>query len=158
MSLCVYLTKRKEGIPDSSLLFVRLSDDRYHREFTLEEWNDEHPGGPHLQVVPGTDEGEEVFRQSITNDLQAMAAKAGLLHSLWWPEKRSKKKASDLIDHLREGLKYLIDNPISCRKFAPSPGTISHGPNDYEALVAFVARYYAACLDHPDADVRVLRS
>lgn len=61
-------------------------------------------------------------------------------------------KASDLVDTIRDGLKWLLENEPAARKFdAPN------GWGLYQHFVSFVEDVLRACEQHPDALVEVSR-
>lgn len=92
----------------------------------------------------------DVFWRNITHNLNTMAEDAGLYQHLWRPEELGITKASELIDPLRAGLELLVSDPKRFRAFNPS-----NGWGSYEGLVEFVRRYLEACIENPDATIRV---
>lgn len=93
-----------------------------------------------------------VFDGNITHNLGPMAKEAGIYESLWHPELISAEKASELVPLLTEGLRLLRDDPSRFKAFNPS-----NGWGDYEGFVSFVTRYRDACMENPDATIRVCR-
>lgn len=93
-----------------------------------------------------------VFDANITHNLGKMAAEAGIYQYLWRPEELGIFKAEDLIEPLERGLVFLKANRETFEKYNPA-----NGWGDYDGLVSFVERYLEACLENPDADVRVSR-
>ena len=95
---------------------------------------------------------EAVFSSNITHNLGEMATAAGIYDCLWYPEKLSITKASELIEPLRAGLAVLQSDPARFRKL--------DDPNNwgtYEDLLAFVENYLQACELNPQASVRACR-
>lgn len=145
LSLDVYLTipgKTKEGTG------IYIRENGQNREVTWDEWNERFPGRE--PVVAST--SSEVYEANITHNLNRMADYAGLYEALWQPKELGITKASQLIEHLKAGLKVLKDNPDAMKQFNPE-----NGWGDYEGLVSFVERYLAACEEYPQADVSVSR-
>lgn len=139
-------------VPASSGIFVR--EDGATREISVEEWNAKHPGMPAVQEADRdvSFETDEVFGANITHNLNGMAEAAGLYPCLWRPAEIGIRTASDLIKPLGIGLRKLIDDPDTFKKFNPT-----NGWGNYDALVKFVARYLAACIENPTAIVSVNR-
>lgn len=77
-----------------------------------------------------------------------MADKAGIYKCLWRPEEIGIKKAEQMIETLKEGLKKLKDSPSEYEKYN-SP----NGWGLYENFVPFVEEVLRACEENPDADV-----
>ena len=94
----------------------------------------------------------EVYSRNITHNLTEMAEVAMIYKHLWRPEEIGISKAGQLIEPLTNGLKVLKENPAVYKKFEPA-----NGWGTYEGLVEFVEDYLKACIEHPNADVRVLR-
>ena len=98
------------------------------------------------------EETEDLYEANITHNLTRMASEAGLYFALWGPEERGWTKARDLIEPMTAGLRTLESDESRFRVFdAPN------GWGRYEHLVRFTRAYLAACVEHPDADVRVSR-
>jgi len=103
------------------------------------------------------EENEEVYSANITHNLGTMAhaVKCGehnLYEYLWRPEEIGIKKASELIEPLKEGSLELKDKPEAYRKY-----NSSNGWDVYEDFVPFVEQYLAACEANPDTDINVSR-
>lgn len=94
----------------------------------------------------------EVYNANITHNLGSMAEAAGIYEHLWRPGEIGITKASQLIEPLRVGLALLESDPERFKKF-DSP----NGWGLYKYFVPFVRRYLKACVESPDADVRVSR-
>lgn len=94
----------------------------------------------------------EVYWANITHNLNRMAEEAGIYKALWRPEEIGVTKAAQLIPLLTEGLEKLKADPVKYGAFdAPN------GWGTYEHFVPFVAKYLRACIEFPDADVKVSR-
>lgn len=94
----------------------------------------------------------EVFCANITHNLNKMATAAGIYNCLWRPEEIGIKVAGELIEPLKIGLQKLKDNPEYFKQFNP--------PNNwgtYDYFVPWVEKYLQACIDNPDAEIRVSR-
>ncbi len=94
----------------------------------------------------------EVYEANITHNLGGMAEEAGIYQHLWRPEELGITKASELIGSLSIALAILEKDPERFEKFNPK-----NGWGDYAGLVRFVRHYLAACLAHPDAQIRISR-
>lgn len=95
---------------------------------------------------------ETVFEANITHNLHVMADEAGIYKHLWRPEELGITKAGALIDPLREGLKQMVSDPARFRKH-----DAHNGWGTYDVFVPWIARYLEACIENPDADIRVSR-
>ena len=102
-----------------------------------------------------------VYSGNITHNLGKMAAEvkipymAGtvtLYNVLWRPEELQFTKATEILSLLHDGLVELICFPEKYKPFNPE-----NGWGDYDGLVNFVRDYYNACLDNPQAELRVSR-
>lgn len=96
--------------------------------------------------------GECVYSDNITHNLNEMAAEAGIYKELWRPEECEIKVAHQLIEPLTSGLKFLLLNSDSCKKLNPSNGWGDHGE-----LCSFTFYYIQACILYPTAEVTVSR-
>lgn len=94
----------------------------------------------------------EVYWRNVTHNLVPMADKAGIYKHLWRPDEIGVSKAKELIEPLRKGLALLQDEPERFKALNPY-----NGWGSYEGLVQFVSDYLSACIQHPDADVKVSR-
>lgn len=93
-----------------------------------------------------------VYDANITHNLGGMADEAGVYQHLWRPEEIGITKAAQLIEPLRGAVAAMKADPERFKKHnAPN------GWGRYEHFVPFVEAYLAACIEHPDADVRVSR-
>jgi len=151
MSLDVYL--ELEGaitLHTESRIYVR--DGGSTKEITREEWDERYPDREPVTMPAGVDDSGIVYTANITHNLNKMAAEAGLYEHLWRPDEIGVTKAQELIEPLCEGLKALGSNPERF-KALNSP----NGWGTYEGLIRFVAGYLQACIEWPDATVRVWR-
>jgi hypothetical protein len=94
----------------------------------------------------------EVYEANITHNLNEMAAAAGIYKHLWHPDEIGVTKASELIGPLTAGLAKLKADPAHFERFN-SP----NGWGKYKHFVPFVEKYLAACIENPDAEVKVSR-
>lgn len=93
-----------------------------------------------------------VFDQNITHNLTKMASEAGIYYPLWRPEEVNLYKAEDLIPFLKAGLYLLRSQPEHFKKF-----DAENGWGLYIHFVPWVESYLNACIEHPDAVIRVSR-
>ena len=99
-----------------------------------------------------------VFSGNITHNLGKMAMVVELSNGetlydvLWRPDEHGYTRAIEIISLLHEGLVDLICFPEKYKIFNPS-----NGWGDYDGLVNFVREYHNACLDNPQAELRVSR-
>ena len=101
-----------------------------------------------------------VFSGNITHNLGKMAGEVKLRNGktlydvLWRPEECSYgyTKAFEILSLLHEGMVELIRFPEKYKAYNPE-----NGWGSYEALVNFVREYHTACLDNPNAELRVSR-
>lgn len=94
----------------------------------------------------------QVFTLNMTHNLGAMAREAGIYQHLWRPEEIGITKASQLIEPLTVALALLRSDPPRFEEFSPP-----NGWGKYEYLVDDVAKYLAACIENPEAEIRVSR-
>lgn len=97
-------------------------------------------------------EENELYSANITHNLNTMADKAGLYELLWRPEDRGYTKAKDLIEGLKLGLTDLKSRPEYFEQF-----NSKNGWGMYEHFVPFVEKYLEACVESPEATIRVSR-
>ena len=95
---------------------------------------------------------KQYFRKSITHNLARMANECGLYEALWRPERNEIEIAEQMIPFLREGLKILQEDEEKLIHLEPE-----NGWGSYEGLLEFVRKYYAACMENPDAELRISR-
>ena len=94
----------------------------------------------------------EVYSANITHNLNVMAEEAGIYKYLWRPEELGITKAIGLIAPLNQGLSLLKSGPERFKEFNPE-----NGWGNYENLIEFVEDYIVACMDNPDATIRISR-
>jgi hypothetical protein len=120
-----------------------------------------------------TEEEEAIYDGNITHNLGELADKAGIYEALWRPYRlkpeygEAQKKdydlemafeesvtitASEIIEPLKEGLKKLKGDPYYYKQF-DSP----NGWGTYKYFVPFVEEYLNACIENPEAIVKVWR-
>lgn len=93
-----------------------------------------------------------VYDANITHNLGAMAEEAGIYKHLWRPEEAGIEKAEQLIEPLRGALRAMRKDSGRFKKHNPS-----NGWGDYESFYRFVDEYLQACVNSPEAKVRVSR-
>lgn len=96
--------------------------------------------------------GQVVFNDNITHNLNKMANKACIYEVLQRPEENGYEIAHDCIHVLTTGLLELISNQEEYEKLN-SP----NGWGMYENFVPFVTRVLTACHRYPQATIRVDR-
>lgn len=96
----------------------------------------------------------DVHSQNITHNLNRMAEAAGIYQCLWRPE-----ECVPPITKARE-LAVLLAPAIADMK-ARSPHYMrfnaENGWGTFDQLVPWLEKLYAACMEHPDADISVSR-
>jgi hypothetical protein len=99
-----------------------------------------------------------VWEYNITHNVNKMAMQVQLgggltlYEVLWRPDEHGMKFARDISQHLIRGFETLKADPEYFKKWNPE-----NGWGSYDGLVQFVAQYRNACLDYPDAELRVSR-
>lgn len=95
---------------------------------------------------------------NITHNLGKMAGAVKLENGktlydvLWRPDEHGYTKAIHILSLLHEGMIELICFPEKYKPLNPE-----NGWGDYDGLVNFVREYHNACLDNPEAELRVSR-
>jgi len=149
MSLDVSLIIRKTKEIEVLGCYYRNDGERCFAE--IDEWNRLNPGTP----LPSTgiiDDTDYVFEANITHNLAAMAEKAGIYKVLWHPDEFGFTHAEQIIMALRLGIAKLVANPDKYKAFnAPN------GWGTYDHFVSFVKEYLQACINSPNAEIRVSR-
>jgi len=148
MSLDVYLEMK--GAQNQTIRKIFIREEGQTKEISRAEWDLRFPGRE--PVIVDSDEDNTVYSANITHNLEKMAEEAGIYKHLWRPEELDIHKANELIEPLTEGLKVLKSNPAEFKRFNPE-----NGWGNYEGLVEFVDRYLNACINFPDAEIRVWR-
>lgn len=94
--------------------------------------------------------GNEIFTNNITHNLNQMADAADLYQVLWRPEELGYTKAGQCVPKLKEGLAWLIENKEYAETFnAPN------GWGLYKNFVPFVLEVLMACQEYPDATIEI---
>lgn len=93
-----------------------------------------------------------VYDSNITHNLGAMAHEAGIYKHLWRPEELGITKAAQLIEPLTAGLALMKADPARFKQH-----DAANGWGVYAQFVPWIEQYLAACVENPDADVRVSR-
>ena len=148
MSLDVHLTLKDKQPTSGSGIFIRENGET--REISRAEWDLKFPGTEPLTI--DSQESNEVYWANITHNLNNMAKDAGIYEALWRPEEIGISKAGQLVEPLTQGLALLKSDPARFEKFNPS-----NGWGSYDALVRFVEKYLAACVEYPQAEVYASR-
>ena len=150
MSLDVYLKQPGTArLKWSSGIFVRENGATV--EISREEWDRRYPGREPVTWNKG-EVSDNCYHRNITHNLNAMAEAAGIYRHIWRPDEIGVTHARMLIEPLAAGLCLLRGKPELFERFNPE-----NGWGSYDGLVAFVADYLKACIDHPDAVVDVSR-
>ena len=140
MSLDVYLTRKRDELPDGAKAVALLKANGFEEfAWTLETHHD-------------CQDHDRLYDANITHNLGVMADAAGIYEACWRPEEIGITKAAQLVPLLRAGLEKLQSDPKHYKTF-DSP----NGWGLYEHFVPWVAKYLAACEEYPDADVGVYR-
>ena len=105
---------------------------------------------PHCGKHAG--EGEQIYRQNVTHNLNTMAKAAGIYEACWRPEEIGVTRAAELEPLLAAGLVRLRVDAFSLRDLNPE-----NGWGSYDGMVRFVESYLAACREHTSAVIRVCR-
>jgi len=100
-----------------------------------------------IQVRPSV-----IYSDNITHNLGNMAKEAGLYYPLWRPEEIGLTKAAELLPFFDAGLLALKNEPAKFIRCNPA-----NGWGTYECFVKFVEDYREACLQNPNAEIRVCR-
>jgi hypothetical protein len=94
----------------------------------------------------------ELFSANITHNLAKMAREARIYMLLWRPEEVGINLAGELIDPLRAALADMKARPEYYRQFdAPN------GWGTYYHFVPWLEEYLQACVENPEAVIRVSR-
>jgi len=94
-----------------------------------------------------------VFEATLTHNLNKMAARAGLYDALWNPtsiKKRHPARASDIIEPLTIGIRWLKENEDEALKYKPK-----NGFGTLYGLQAFAEDLLKNCKDYPNAKIYV---
>lgn len=151
MSLDVYLTTNCRVLKEpTEKIFIR--EGGMTKEISLQEWNEINPDrDPVTLLVDSEEQGEEeVYWANITHNLGRMADEAGIYSCLWRPEEIGFTKAEQLIHPLSEGLKRMKENPTHYKQFSAE-----NGWGTYDQFIPWIERYLNACIEYPDALIRV---
>lgn len=151
MSLDVYLKGDEPRPVTGSGIYIREAGSTV--EITDEEWQRRYPGMEPVRLVVEQGATTDVlYHGNITHNLGRMAQAANIYAQLWRPDECGITLAQPLILPLAAGLNRLRNDPAMYRSYNPE-----NGWGTYEQLVAFVAAYLKACIDHPTARIEVSR-
>ena len=81
-----------------------------------------------------------------------MAKAAGVYKEVWRPEECGTTKASQLIEPLERGIKWLKENRAEAEQL-----NTSNGWGTYNQFIPWLGEYLKACRKTPDATVSVSR-
>jgi len=95
---------------------------------------------------------DEVASFNITHNLNTMAKEAGIYEILWRPEMYDTHRAGDIIEPLKAGIELMEQDPAYFRKF-----DADNGWGTYDQFMPWLRRVLQACIDYPDATIRVSR-
>lgn len=101
-----------------------------------------------------------VHSQNITHNLGKMAGAVDvgdhytLYNVLWRPDEMAppRIRADELIDYLSTGLNVLLDNREQLLQYNPD-----NGWGSYDNLLNFTRDYLQACIENPQAQLRISR-
>ena len=105
-----------------------------------------------LDVCLTTEAGEELYSANVTHNLNKMAVAAGIYECLWRPDEIGITTAGQIIEPLAAGLTKLVTDKAKYEELNPE-----NGWGSWNCFVPWCASYLQACLDNPDALVRVCR-
>lgn len=152
MSLDVHLNFKSAKEPQL-LVGIFIKEDGEIKELSEQEWNERFPNREPLKTqIQEIESDEDVYWANITHNLNKMAKEAGIYEHLWRPDEINITKAKELIEPLTEGLKKLKEDPEHYEQF-----NSENGWGLYKNFVPFVEKYLNACIEFPDATVRVSR-
>jgi len=95
---------------------------------------------------------EELYNANITHNLGAMASEGGFYQAVWRPDECGITHARQLIEPLSAAIRIMAAEPERFRQH-DSP----NGWGLYDDFLPWLALYYAACVENPDATVDVSR-
>ncbi len=140
MSLDVYLTTQRDELPEAAKAAILL------REHGFDEYASE------IEARHDVYDHDTLYEANVTHNLTRMARAAGIYEVCWRPEEIGATKAKDIIEPLAAGVAWLERNPGEASLHNPS-----NGWGNYDGFLMWVRRYLDACLEHPEADIRVSR-
>ena len=94
----------------------------------------------------------EMARNVILNDDKVDETELNLYDVLWRPDEQDFRYACEIVEYLHTGWRKLFANPEKYKQYNPE-----NGWGSYEGLLEFVKKYHEACLENPDAELRVSR-
>jgi len=98
------------------------------------------------------EKGERVYDANITHNLGRMASACGVYYACWRPEEIHCKKAKHIAPMLLDGIKVLMASPEHYKKF-----NSANGWGTYANFLPWLEDYYEACINHPEAQIKVSR-
>lgn len=95
---------------------------------------------------------ENVYWSNITHNLNKMAEGCGVYYACWRPDEINCNRAKHIAPMLESGIRLLKEYPDFYKQFdAPN------GWGLYIHFLPWLENYYAACLQYPEAKIRVSR-
>lgn len=150
MSLSVVL-QIEHRIIENAEIWVR-DESGSLRQLTRAEWRTHYPYWEPV-ILEKFNRSMTVFEWTgLTRNLTDMAKEAGLYLPVWRPEEAGIGRATQLIEPLAKGIADMKKRPDHYKQFNPP-----NGWGDYGGFVEFVETYLAACIQFPDATIRVSR-
>lgn len=98
------------------------------------------------------DEEREVYNANITHNLNTMADVAGVYYHIWRPEEIGITTAKELIMPLTKAIQHMKAHPEIYEQY-DSP----NGWGIYMDFVPWIERYRDACVEYPEATIKVSR-
>jgi hypothetical protein len=105
-----------------------------------------------LDVYLKDNNGEILYQDNITHNLNKMAKTAGIYGCLWRPEEVGITTAHQLITPISIGIEFLAENRSLCEQDNPP-----NGWGNWEGLYDFCCDYLKACSKFPFATIEVSR-
>jgi hypothetical protein len=94
-----------------------------------------------------------LYEANYTHNCIPMAIKAGIYEYVWRPEECCDVAvAGDLVEPLRTGVKLMEDDPNRFKALNPK-----NGWGDYDTFLEWLRKYLVACIENPNAKIRVSR-
>lgn len=91
-----------------------------------------------------------VYEGNVTHNLGAMAKEAGVYQHLWRPDEINVTHARQLIEPLQAAVSAMDADPARFKPHNPE-----NGWGDFDGFRRFVREVLVACIEYPDATVRV---
>ena len=152
MSLDVYLERPGVAIERSAEgIFIRENGQTV--QISREEWDRRFPDREPVTVrADETYTDNRVYSSNITHNLGKMAREAGVYDCCWRADEHGITHAKQLIEPLQRGISAMEAEPERFWKHNPE-----NGWGSYASFLPWLKEYLAACIEYPDAEVRVWR-